>query len=107
LGSQVWRVAFFGRLEERKGIKLFVEAVDRLQEEYDIEKLTEFEVYIVGPEASIDMVPLTPPDHPRLPHYNTKRQFLTLLFSPLLHRERCRLQLSIAVWPQTLANATE
>ena len=23
----VWRVAFFGRLEERKGIKLFVDAV--------------------------------------------------------------------------------
>jgi len=53
---QIWRIAFFGRLE-RKGIKLFVEAVDRLQEEYDIAKLTEFEVYIVGPDATIDMVP--------------------------------------------------
>ena len=27
----VWRVAFFGRLEERKGIKLFVDAVQVLQ----------------------------------------------------------------------------
>ena len=26
----VWRVAFFGRLEERKGIKLFVDAVQVL-----------------------------------------------------------------------------
>ena len=29
----VWRVAFFGRLEERKGIKLFVDAVERLPAE--------------------------------------------------------------------------
>jgi glycosyltransferase involved in cell wall biosynthesis len=29
----VWRVAFFGRLEERKGIKLFVDAVERLPTE--------------------------------------------------------------------------
>lgn len=27
----VWRVAFFGRLEERKGIKLFVDAVQVLR----------------------------------------------------------------------------
>lgn len=26
----VWRLAFFSRLEERKGVKLFVEAVDKL-----------------------------------------------------------------------------
>jgi hypothetical protein len=28
----VWRLAFFSRLEERKGLKLFVEAVGRLAE---------------------------------------------------------------------------
>ena len=28
--KQVWRLVFFSRLEERKGIKLFVEAVSRL-----------------------------------------------------------------------------
>ena len=27
---RVWRVAFFSRLEERKGIKLFVDALHRL-----------------------------------------------------------------------------
>ena len=58
----MWRIAFFGRLEERKGIKLFVEAVDRLQEEYNIAQLSEFEVYIVGPDATIDMV--LPPGPP-------------------------------------------
>ena len=26
----VWRLAFFSRLEERKGLKLFVEAVNKL-----------------------------------------------------------------------------
>ena len=31
--KQVWRLVFFSRLEERKGIKLFVEAVSRLQPE--------------------------------------------------------------------------
>ena len=29
----VWRLAFFSRLEERKGLKLFVEAVNRLIKE--------------------------------------------------------------------------
>jgi len=28
----VWRLAFFSRLEERKGLKLFMEAVGRLAE---------------------------------------------------------------------------
>ena len=26
----VWRLVFFGRLEERKGIKLYVDAINRL-----------------------------------------------------------------------------
>lgn len=53
---QVWRIAFFGRLEERKGLKLFVEAVNKLQEDYSILELEAFEVHIVGPEAVVDMV---------------------------------------------------
>lgn len=57
---QVWRIAFFGRLEERKGIKLFIEALNKLQAEASSVVSGEFEVYIVGPEAVIDMVrPLT------------------------------------------------
>ena len=58
--GQVWRIAFFGRLEECKGIKLFVEAVYRLQEQYNITQLSDFEVYIMGPDATINMV-LSPP----------------------------------------------
>lgn len=54
--KQVWRIAFFGRLEERKGIKLFVEAVNKLQDDYDIMDLEAFEIYIVGPDAIVDMV---------------------------------------------------
>ncbi|CAL8463815.1 g3349 [Coccomyxa elongata] len=50
----VWRVAFFGRLEERKGIKLFVDAVQRLPKEI-LEK-PEFESYFVGAESKIDQV---------------------------------------------------
>ncbi len=30
LTKSVWRLAFFSRLEERKGLKLFVEAVHRI-----------------------------------------------------------------------------
>lgn len=36
----VWRVAFFSRLEERKGIKLFVEAINQL----DVSHIPNFEV---------------------------------------------------------------
>lgn len=55
LTLQVWRIAFFGRLEERKGIKLFVEAVTKLQKS-PVASLDNFEIFIVGPEAVIDMV---------------------------------------------------
>eukprot|EP00884_Botryococcus_braunii_P014758 jgi/Botrbrau1/23283/Bobra.0102s0026.1 len=48
----IWRVAFFSRLEARKGLKLFVEAVSRL----DPAKIPKnFEVYFVGAEAKLDM----------------------------------------------------
>lgn len=33
LTKPVWRLAFFSRLEERKGLKLFVEAVSRIAAE--------------------------------------------------------------------------
>ena len=52
----MWRIAFFSRLEERKGIKLFVEALSKLQATTKISDNPEFEIYIVGPEAVIDMV---------------------------------------------------
>jgi hypothetical protein len=29
-GKQVWRVAFFSRMEERKGVKVFVDALNLL-----------------------------------------------------------------------------
>ena len=38
--KQVWRLAFFSRLEERKGIKLFAEAVAAL----NVSGLPKFEV---------------------------------------------------------------
>lgn len=34
----VWRLAFFSRLEERKGLKLFVEAVRRIAEKAPTDK---------------------------------------------------------------------
>ncbi len=34
----VWRVAFFSRLEERKGLKLFVEAVGRMAEKAPLDQ---------------------------------------------------------------------
>ena len=36
----VWRLAFFSRLEERKGIKLFVDAINQL----DVSGIPNFEV---------------------------------------------------------------
>lgn len=55
---QVWRIAFFGRLEERKGIKLFVDALTKLQKSSAVVTSDAFEIYIVGPEAVIDMARL-------------------------------------------------
>ena len=52
----MWRIAFFGRLEERKGIKLFVEAINKLQDDYTVTDMPKFEIYIVGPDAVVDMV---------------------------------------------------
>ena len=79
---QVWRIAFFGRLEERKGIKLFVQAVNLLQKQSAAVQADKFEVYIIGPDATIDMVKLIisislsdkeRPDliHNGFPHYVT------------------------------------
>ena len=48
----MWRVAFFGRLEERKGIKLFVDAVQRLPQA--ILDRDNFEAYFVGAESKVD-----------------------------------------------------
>ena len=36
----IWRLAFFSRLEERKGIKLFVDAINQL----DVSDIPNFEV---------------------------------------------------------------
>ncbi|KAK9813475.1 hypothetical protein WJX73_001034 [Symbiochloris irregularis] len=49
----VWRIAFFSRLEERKGIRMFIEAVNLLKPA----KWPRFEVSIVGAESVIDTVP--------------------------------------------------
>ncbi|KAK9808906.1 hypothetical protein WJX72_006158 [[Myrmecia] bisecta] len=51
LARPVWRVAFFGRLEERKGIKLFMEAVSKV----DFAKHPRFEVYMVGSDSTVGM----------------------------------------------------
>lgn len=42
--KEVWRVAFFSRLEERKGIKLFTDAVAAL----NVSGLPKFEVQTVA-----------------------------------------------------------
>lgn len=52
--KEVWRLAFFGRLEERKGIKLFVDAVNRLPS--SITGKPGFEVAFMGSEAKIDQL---------------------------------------------------
>ena len=49
----VWRLAFFSRLEERKGLKLFVEAVTAL-DKAGLD--SRFEVHFVGAESRIDMM---------------------------------------------------
>ena len=50
--KRVWRLAFFGRMEERKGIKLFVDAVSAL----NVSGLPNFEVHLIQfelPQAHI------------------------------------------------------
>ena len=49
----VWRLAFFGRLEERKGIKLFCDAVEMLL----AGTYVDLEVMFIGGESRIDMRP--------------------------------------------------
>ena len=48
----VWRLVFYGRLEERKGIKIFVEAVKQLP--LDVTSRQDFQVVFMGAEAVID-----------------------------------------------------
>lgn len=50
---EVWRLAFFGRLEERKGLKLFCEAIESLDTRY----LPKLEVIFIGSEGQVNMVP--------------------------------------------------
>ena len=53
----VWRLAFFSRLEERKGLKVFVSAVKHLQEAAAGELHSRFEVLFVGADSRVDMLP--------------------------------------------------
>ena len=53
----VWRLAFFSRLEERKGLKVFVSAVKELQEAAAGKLDPRFEVIFVGADSRIDMRP--------------------------------------------------
>ena len=61
----VWRLAFFSRFEERKGLKVFVKALAQLQagagggEGQQPALDARFEVHFVGAEARIDMRPST------------------------------------------------
>ena len=49
----VWQLAFFGRLEERKGLKLFCDAMEMI----DISTLPRLEIIFIGGEAQVDMIP--------------------------------------------------
>ena len=53
----VWRLAFFSRLEERKGLKVFVSAVKHLQEAAAGKLDARFEVVFVGADSRVDMLP--------------------------------------------------
>ncbi|KAK9818357.1 hypothetical protein WJX72_011243 [[Myrmecia] bisecta] len=61
VSKPVWRLAFYARLEERKGIKQFVEAVDAL----DAHGLDKFEVWIIGlSQSSVQLYPLGSGEQP-------------------------------------------
>ena len=51
--KSVWQLAFFGRLEERKGLKLFCDAVEML----DKSSLPRLKIIFIGGEAQVDMMP--------------------------------------------------
>ena len=53
----VWRLAFFSRLEERKGLKVFVSAVAELQASAAAKLDARFEVIFVGADSRVDMRP--------------------------------------------------
>ena len=52
----MWRLAFFSRLEERKGLKVFVAAVRHLQEAAAGKLDARFEVVFVGANSRVDML---------------------------------------------------
>ena len=49
----IWRLAFFSRLEERKGIKLFVDAISQL----DVSHIPNFEVSLICIQAAVPQMP--------------------------------------------------
>ena len=49
----VWKLAFFGRLDERKGLKQFCTALDS----FSITDFPRLEVDFIGSEAKVDMLP--------------------------------------------------
>ncbi len=55
--TPVWRLAFFSRLEERKGLKVFVSAVAELQASAAAKLDARFEVIFVGADSRVDMRP--------------------------------------------------
>jgi glycosyltransferase involved in cell wall biosynthesis len=59
LEKPVWRLAFFSRLEERKGIKMFIKAVEQLTAVAAGALDARFEVFFIGSESRIDMRPST------------------------------------------------
>ncbi len=49
----VWQLAFFGRLEERKGLKLFCDALEML----DVSTLPRLKIIFVGGDGQVDLIP--------------------------------------------------
>ncbi|DBA72316.1 TPA: hypothetical protein ACH3X2_010559 [Trebouxia sp. C0005] len=76
--KQVWRLAFFGRLEERKGIKLFCEAIEML----DVTKYPKLEVMFIGGASQVDMMPSTKYLQQRTANWPVRVQLLGQLSRP-------------------------
>jgi hypothetical protein len=63
--KKVWQLAFFGRLEERKGLKLFVGAINRL----NFSSFPRLKVFFVGSDAMVDQQPASIWLHRRVQHW--------------------------------------
>ena len=85
--KQVTQLAFFGRLEERKGLKLFCEAIELVERTLLNSNASQFrQIIFVGGPAQVDMVPSVEYLEKRTAHWATSVRILAGLSRHAAHK---------------------